>query len=101
MQDIVLHDSILKRAAVFFQLSSSLSTLGFLDMVKCFPNMYKKYFVHCEADTLTAEMLLDALILPLNPSNEEARVIAMLCRFILIKVSHNIYYLIFSNFLTF
>ena len=71
-----------KELQYFFQLSSGLSTLGFLDMVKCFHDMYEKYFVHCEADTLTAEMLLDALILPLNPSNEEDRVIAMLHHFI-------------------
>ena len=82
MQDIVLHDSISKRAAVFFQFSSGLSTLGFLDMVKCFPNMFEKYFVHHEADILTAEMFLDALILPSNPSNEEARVIEMLHQYI-------------------
>ena len=82
MQGIILHDAISKRAAVFFQLSSGLSTLGFLEVVKCFPDMYERYFVHHEAETLTAEVFLEALILPINPSNEEARVISMLRRFI-------------------
>lgn len=80
MQDIVLHNAI--SSAVFFQLSSGLSTLGFLEVIRCFPNMYEKYFVHCEAEILTAKMFRDALILPRNPSNEEARVIAMLHQFI-------------------
>ena len=44
--------------------------------------MFEKYFVHSEAEVITAEMFLDALILPRNPSNKQARVIVMLRQFI-------------------
>ena len=80
-QDIILHDSISKRAAAFFQLSNGFSILGFLDMLRSFPK-FEKYFVHSEAKVVTAEMFLGVLMLPRNPSDEQAQVIAMLCQFI-------------------
>jgi len=81
VQDIILHDAISKRAAVFFQLSSGLSTLGLLDIIKCFPNIFEEYFVYNEIEELSAEMFRDALTLPRNPTNEECRVISMLHEF--------------------
>ena len=67
---------------MFFQLSSGLSTLGLLDIIKCFPNLFEEYFVYSEIEELTAEMFWDALILPRNPTDEESRVISMLSEFI-------------------
>jgi len=82
VQDIILHDSISKRASAFFQLSSGLSTLGFLDLVKCFPNTFEKYFVHNKSDVLTPEMIKEALLFPSESCEAESRVIAMLHKFI-------------------
>ena len=63
---------------MFFQLSSGLSILGFLDIIKCFPNLFEEYFVHNEMEELTAEVFWDGLILPRSPTNEETGMISML-----------------------
>ena len=77
MQDIIHHDSFSKRAAIFFQLSSGFSTLSFLEMLRVFPTMFEKCFVHSEAKVFTAEMFLGALMLLRKASDEQAQVIVM------------------------
>ena len=51
-------------------------------MLRVFPIMFEKYFVHSEANVFTAEMFLGALMLLKNASDEQAQVIVMLRQFI-------------------
>jgi len=71
-QDIILHDSVSKRASAFFQLSSGLSILGFLEIIKIFPGTFEKHFVHAKNDDLTPEMIKEALICPCEPIEVES-----------------------------
>ena len=72
VQDIILHDSVSKRASAFFQLSSGLSILGFLEIIKIFPGTFEKHFVHAKNDDLTPEMIKEALTCPCEPSEVES-----------------------------
>ena len=65
----MLHDTISRKAGVFLQLSSGLSNNGVLDMLKLFPDLFTKYFIHEEV--VTAEMLLSNVELPANPTGPE------------------------------
>ena len=42
----MLHDTISRKAGVFLQLSSGLSTNRVLDMLKLFPDLFTKYLIH-------------------------------------------------------
>lgn len=80
-QDLMLHDTISRKAGVFLQLSSGLSTNGVLDMLKLFPDLFTKYFIHEEV--VTAEMLLSNIELPTNPTGpEEERTFEMFKKYI-------------------
>ena len=65
----MLHDAISRKAGVFLQLSSGLSTTAALDMLELFPDLFTKYFIYEEV--VTAEMLLSNIVLPANPTRPE------------------------------
>lgn len=82
IQDLILHNTISKRAGVFVQLSCGLTTNGLLDVLKLFPDLFAKYFVHNEAEIVTAEKFWNNLILPPNPSPQEQATIEMFKRYL-------------------
>ena len=80
IQDLMLHDSISKRAAVLLQLSCGLSVNGVTEMIKLFPDLFSKFFVFEEEDD--AEKFLGCLLLPGTMTTEEERTMGMFRKYI-------------------
>ena len=73
----MLYDTISRRAGVFLQLSSGLSTNGALEVIKVFPKLFLKHFVYCKEELITAEKFFNDVLLPAELEPEEERTLAM------------------------
>ena len=58
IQDFMQHDAILKQKGVLHQLSSGLSILGLLDVIKCFPVVFEPLCTYQNTEMLSAEKMM-------------------------------------------
>ena len=78
----MLHDTITKRAAVLSQLSSGLTALGLLDMMKAFPTCFEKVFTYDDSETVSPQSFWGLLEIPNKMTTAETQVLDMLNTFV-------------------